>query len=95
MTDSTRFPIRGMPYRLDWSPHHPHNLAVRTEDRRKAQERAHIRRSTREASEAAQSAADATHMASPEMVARKAAALEAAQRTLAQLAPPSPLAVTR
>ena len=87
MTASPLFPIPGMPYRLDWSKFHPHNRALREADRIKAQDGAHSRRMSREADRAAARAADAVRMASPEMVARKAAALEAARRMVAQMAP--------
>ncbi|MEJ8856972.1 hypothetical protein WKW79_20520 [Variovorax robiniae] len=77
------YPIPGMPYRLDWNAFHPHNVAHREASRRKAQDRAHDRRVKREAERAARRAADAVAMASPEMVARKAAALAGAERLMA------------
>lgn len=77
------YPIPGMPYRLDWNKHHPHNLAHRAASRRKAQDRAHQRRQEREAEMAQRRAADAALMASPVMVARKGAALADAERLLA------------
>ena len=87
------YPIPGMPYRIDWAKFHPHNVALREAQRREAQDRAHDRRMARQADKDAERAKNVARMASPEMVARKAAALEAAQRLLAQLAPTSPRAV--
>ena len=86
MTDSPLYPIPGMPYRLDWSQFHPHNRATREAARIKAQDRAHDKRMTRAADRASARAADAVRMALPEMVNRKAAAMEAARRMVAQMA---------
>ena len=85
MTETQTYPIPGMPYRLDWSQWHPHNRALRDEQRRKAQDRAHERRMRRQAGKDTAATADAALMASPEMVARKAAALAAAAALVAQM----------
>ena len=89
------YPIPGMHYRIDWAKFHPHNVALREEARRKAQDRAHGRRMLRQASKDVAATADAALMASPEMVARKSAALAAATALVAQMAAPrlSPVAL--
>ena len=94
-TMTQTYPIPRMPYRLDWHREHPHNRALRDEQRRNAQDRAHDRRMARQADKAAAKAADAALMASPEMVARKSAALAAAAALVAQMAAPrlSPVAL--
>lgn len=86
MTETQTYPIPGTPYRLDWSQWHPHNRAIREEQRRKAQDRAHDRRMRRQADKDTAATADAALMASPEMVARNAAALAAAAALVAQMA---------
>ena len=90
MTPSHPRLIPGMPYRLDWSKYHPHNVAIREADRIKAQQRSHDKRMGREADRAKARAADALRMASPVMQDRKAAALATAARMVAAMAPAHP-----
>lgn len=85
MIEETKLVYRSREAR--WSPH---NRATREQRKREAQFRAGEKRDAREADKAALKLAAAAAMQTPEMLARKAAALADAERLLAALGIPRP-----